>query len=64
VRFGETLSRPYKSQSEAVRAAFKHAMSMSKEGLEAEVVLKLMTCQFGPNGYFKAVPTPRDNPPD
>ena len=64
VRFGETLSRPYKSQSEAVRAAFKHAMSMSKEGLEAEVVLKLMTCQFGPNDYFKAMPTPRDGRPD
>lgn len=59
VRFGETLSRPYKSQGEAVRAAFKHAKSMSREGLESEVVMTLMTCRFGPNDYFETVPTPR-----
>ena len=64
VSFGDILSRPYKSQSEAIRAAFKRARAMSKAGLEAEVVMKLMTCRFGPDDYFKAVPTPRDSQPD
>ena len=55
---GDKLSRPYSSRQEAVRAAFANAETLAREGLEAEVVMKVLTCQFGPNGSFKAFPTP------
>ena len=64
IRVGESLSRPYRSQSEAIRAAFHRAKSLGEDGIESEVVLKVLTCQFGPNGHFKTVPTarlPRDD---
>jgi hypothetical protein len=59
IRVGEKLSRPFKSHGEAVRMAFDRALSLSKNGIESEVVMKVMTCQFGPNGFEKTIPTPR-----
>jgi hypothetical protein len=58
IRVGDKLSRPYKSQNEAIRSAFDYAKTLAQEGLESEVVLKVLTYQFGPGGFFKAVPTP------
>lgn len=59
IRVGEKVSRPYRSQSEAVRAAFDRAKALSRDGFESEVVLNVLTCQFGPNDFFKTVPTRR-----
>ena len=59
IRVGEKLSRPYRSQNEAVRAAFDRAKALGRDGLESEVVLNVLTCQFGPNDFFRTVPTPR-----
>ena len=64
VRVGEKVSRAYESRQEALRAAFKHASAISKEGLESEVVMRVMTLQFGPNDHFKAIPTLRDRTED
>lgn len=64
VSLGDALSRPYKSHKDAVKAALSRATEMSKEGLEAEVVMKVMTLKLGPDNYFKAVPTTRDTDRD
>jgi hypothetical protein len=60
IKVGEALSPPFRSQSDAVRSAMRRATKISRDGFDAEVVMKVMTCQFGPNGFFKTVPTPRD----
>jgi len=59
IRVGDKFSRPYPSQGEAVRAAFDRAKALGRDGFESEVVLNVLTCQFGPNDFFKTVPTPR-----
>jgi hypothetical protein len=59
IRVGEKFSRPYRSQGEAVQAAFDRAKALGRDGFESEVVLDVLTCQFGPNDFFKTVPTPR-----
>lgn len=59
IRVGNKFSRPYRSQSEAVREAFDRARALGKDGFESEVVLNVLTCHFGPNDFFKTVPTPR-----
>jgi len=64
IRVGDKLSRPYSSRDEAVRSAFDNAKALAREGLESEVVMKVLTCQFGPDGFFKAFPTPLHTPND
>ena len=60
VRVGYAPWRHFQSQRAAISAALERARAMSRDGIECEVVMKIMTCQFGANGSFKAVPTPRD----
>ena len=57
LKVGETLSRPYISESEAIRAALSRAHKLGQEGIESEVVMKVMTCRFGPKGLVRTVPT-------
>lgn len=59
IKVGERFSRPFPSQNEAIRVAFDRARALGRDGRESEVVLNVLTCQFGPNDFFKAVPTPR-----
>ena len=60
VRIGMESWRHFQSQRAAISAALERARAMSRDGIETEVVMKIMTCKFGPNGSFKAVPTPPD----
>jgi len=60
VRLGYSSWRDFSSQRAAILGALERAKKMSRDGIETEVVMKMMTCQFGANGSFKAVPTPRD----
>jgi hypothetical protein len=60
VRVGYAAWRYFQSQRAAISAALERASAMSRDGIECEVVMKIMTCRFGANGSFKAVPTPRD----
>jgi hypothetical protein len=60
VRVGYAPWRHFQSQHAAISAALERARAMSRDGIECEVVMKIMTCQFGANGFFKAVPTARD----
>jgi hypothetical protein len=57
MKAGETLSRPYKSESDAISAAMKHAQKLGRDGHESEVVMKVMTCRFGPKGIVGIFPT-------
>jgi hypothetical protein len=52
--------RFFQSQHAAILAATQRARTMSRDGIECEVVMKFMTCRFGRDGYFKALPTPDD----
>ena len=61
IRVGDKLSRP---RDEAVRSAFDNAKALAREGLESEVVMTVLTCRFGPDGFFKAFPTPLHTPND
>lgn len=60
VRIGYEPWRHFQSERAAMNAALQRAKEMSADGIECEVVMKVMTLQFGPEGFFKAVPTPRD----
>jgi hypothetical protein len=60
VRVGEVLSPPYRSHGDAVRSALNRARKLSADGIESEVVMRVMTCEFGPEGFVRTVPTPRD----
>lgn len=60
VRVGYAPWRHFQSQRAAISAALERARAMSRDGIECEVVMKIMTCRFGANGSFKAVPTSRD----
>jgi len=60
VRIGFESWRQFQSEHAAMSAALQRAKAMGTDGIECEVVMKVMTFQFGPNGFFKAVPTPRD----
>lgn len=64
ISIGEKVSRPFRSQNEAIRAALDRAQALGRQGHESEVVLKVLTCQFGPNNFFRTVPTPRNPPED
>ncbi len=44
MKAGETLSRPFKSESDAISAAMKHGQKL-RDGYESEVVMKVMTCR-------------------
>jgi len=57
MKVGDTLSRPYKSEREAIGAAIKRARRLGRDGYESEVVMKMLTCRFGPNGLIETVPT-------
>ncbi len=57
MKVGDILSRPYKSESEAIGAAIKRARRIGRDGYESEVVMKTLTCRFGPNGLVETVPT-------
>lgn len=57
IKVGERLSRPFRSQNEAIRAAFDRATALGRDGLDAEVVMNVLTCHVGPDNFFKAVPT-------
>jgi len=59
IKVGERLSQPFRSQSEAIRIAFDRARALGRDGRESEGVLNVLTCQFGPNDYFRTIPTPR-----
>jgi hypothetical protein len=57
IKVGERFSRPFRSQNEAIRAAFDRASALGRDGLDSEVVMNVLTCQFGPDNFFKTVPT-------
>ena len=57
MKAGETVSRPYTSEAEAISAAMKHGQKLGRDGYEAEVVMKVMTCRFGPKGISRIFPT-------
>jgi hypothetical protein len=59
LQVGERFSRPFNSDREAIQAAIRHAHNLGRQGHEAEIVMKAMTCLYGPNGLVRAVPTPR-----
>lgn len=60
VRLGVSPPLAFETQKAAIEAAMARAKKMATDGIEADVVMRVMTCRFGPNGSFKAVPTPRD----
>jgi hypothetical protein len=57
MKVGDTLSRPYNSEGEAIRAALSRAHKLGQEGFESEVIMKVMTCKYGPNGVVKTIPS-------
>ena len=57
LRVGESRSRTYRSETEAIQSAFKRARALGQAGLEAQVVMRMLTCSFGPNGMKKTEPT-------
>ena len=59
MRVGDRLSRPFLSEREAISAAIHHAHDLGKQGYETQVVMKAMTCYYGPDGLVRALPTPR-----
>ena len=59
MRLGETFSRPFSSEREAIAAAIRHAHNLGRQGHECEVVMRTMTCHYDRNGMVRAVPTPR-----
>lgn len=60
VKIGYTPWRHFQSQRAAIGAALERAKTMSLDGIECEVVMKIMTCRFAPGGFSKTVPTSRE----
>jgi hypothetical protein len=60
LQVGDTFSRRFNSDREAIQAAIRHAHNLGRQGHEAEVVMKAMTCLYGRDGLVRAVPTPRE----
>ena len=57
VKVRETSSHAYPDEMAAIQAAMSEARNLASAGFECEVVMRMLTCPFGPKGMGKAFPT-------